>query len=624
MKRIITLILILIITPFFIHSDKSISQQVEEIEASHAKQSELKKWDYIKDRIFDGKTPFFGRLEGDITIVLADSTKKEDSLLVEEAILDIREILPNKEIRILKPSGKITEPWIHIVFVHESIYTNPNKQIIDLANGHFLEIPRNVRKGNKLEIGPYMRVYILEERSYIANSHEVRKKSLKAGLLRKLVFLQNDSEIEGRSLFRSKKITSLDFFIRDRDKFLLQKLYSDDFLEQFEDYLYANYPWRYAYSFLHKKSMDLLAIGVVSLLGLVVFLLLFSFFQNKKFKYSYLNYFLPVLLIWAHLANLHWIYNYLTDFDSFISWWNSVLFMMTAIPLFALLTSFIMWATDKFLVKKQINFSSQLLQKVLFTFIAFIAPLILIFFFNGHRDEGIDFFLPGLFLWIALSVGRGFLIYLNHFSENLIKQKDLEMSKLKEVNSQAQVKLLQSQINPHFLYNALNSIASLAHKNADKTEKMALSLSDLFKYTINRKGRKDSTIGDEVEMVNNYLEVEQIRFGDRLNFTLNVDKSLENTRIPMFLIQPLIENSVKHGISKLEDSGQISLIIQKEEVGFSITVEDNGPNFQESLVSGHGLQTVFDLLRLTYSNKASISWKNAPTKHIKISIENEY
>ncbi|SKB70522.1 Histidine kinase [Salegentibacter holothuriorum] len=256
-------------------------------------------------------------------------------------------------------------------------------------------------------------------------------------------------------------------------------------------------------------------------------------------------------------------------------------------------------------------------------FLPFLILLIILYFTSGI-DANRDYYnLSKAFLFIiAFASIRAFISYFIFKERSLIVQNEMQLSELRELKTKAELNSLHSRINPHFLYNALNSIASLAHKNADKTEKMALSLSDLFKYTINRKGRKDSTIGDEVEMVQNYLEVEQIRFDDRLNFTIDVDKTLENTKIPMFLIQPLIENSVKHGISKVENNGQIRLSIQKNEIGFTIIAEDNGPDFPEGLVSGHGLQTVFDLLRLTYGDKASISWKNTPTKHIKITIEN--
>jgi sensor histidine kinase YesM len=160
----------------------------------------------------------------------------------------------------------------------------------------------------------------------------------------------------------------------------------------------------------------------------------------------------------------------------------------------------------------------------------------------------------------------------------------------------------------------------LALVDASKTQQMAYSLSDLFKYSINRKGKKMGLIKDEIEMVESYLSIEKIRFGERLKYEIQVDETLMEEEIPLFLLQPLVENAVKHGVSKNRESGEIVLKIEKENNIIVITVADNGPHFPEGLVSGHGLQTVFDLLRLSYGDNAKLNWTNTPKKQIVISI----
>lgn len=211
----------------------------------------------------------------------------------------------------------------------------------------------------------------------------------------------------------------------------------------------------------------------------------------------------------------------------------------------------------------------------------------------------------------------GFFIFKEH---KLMVENEKKLSNLRELKAQAELKSLQSQINPHFLYNSLNSIASLAPIDAKKTQEMAHSLSDLFKYSINRKGKKMSTVKDEIDMVQSYLDIEKIRFGDRLHFKIEVNDSILNHEIPLFLIQPLVENAVKHGVSKNKDKGEIILKIDQQANELIISVYDNGPNFPEGLVSGHGLQTVFDLLRLSYGDKGSLNWTNTPEKMITITI----
>lgn len=223
-------------------------------------------------------------------------------------------------------------------------------------------------------------------------------------------------------------------------------------------------------------------------------------------------------------------------------------------------------------------------------------------------------------LLMAIASLRALVAYFIFKERSLIIENETKLANLRELKAKAELKSLQSQINPHFLYNSLNSIASLAPIDALKTQEMAHSLSDLFKYSINRKDKKTSTVHDEVEMVKTYLDIEKIRFGERLQFAVMVDKDLENRKIPLFLIQPLVENAVKHGISRNEGIGKIELQITKEQNEMKILVSDNGPDFPEGLLSGHGLQTVFDLLRLTYGDKAALDWTNTPQKMIIITI----
>ncbi|WP_052354002.1 sensor histidine kinase [Flectobacillus major] len=255
-------------------------------------------------------------------------------------------------------------------------------------------------------------------------------------------------------------------------------------------------------------------------------------------------------------------------------------------------------------------------------FLPFGCLLIFFFILKNTLNYQQDYLgLSQVFLFLmAIASLRALIGYFIFKERNLIIENETKLANLRELKAKAELKSLQSQINPHFLYNSLNSIASLAPVDAQKTQKMAHSLSDLFKYSINRKDKKTSTVHDEVEMVKAYLDIEKIRFGERLQFTVTVDNDLENHKIPLFLIQPLVENAVKHGISRNEGIGKIELQIVKEQNEMKISVTDNGPDFPEGLLSGHGLQTVFDLLRLTYGDNATLNWTNTPQKMIIITI----
>ena len=206
-----------------------------------------------------------------------------------------------------------------------------------------------------------------------------------------------------------------------------------------------------------------------------------------------------------------------------------------------------------------------------------------------------------------------------------ISEQEYQLLNLEKLKTRAELSALQARINPHFLYNSLNSIASLVHENPDKAEEMTVLLSKLFRYTT---GRTDDeyfdTIANELEMVDTYLQVEQVRFGDRLNFTVQVDDpTLKSLTIPKFLLQPIVENAVKHGISKLSDQGKVRVHIYEEGIWLHLCVHDNGPAFREDGASGYGLRSIRDKLHLLYQDDASVEMLNQPAKHVCIRVKKE-
>ncbi|MCK0158949.1 histidine kinase [Cellulophaga sp. F20128] len=603
-------------------------------------------WERIKIQVYEhGKhkqRPIF-KYKGPILFKL-NRAKKIDSLAFENVIKELKTLFPSQEIHFFSDfTGKSFEDiTLNTPPRREDVMgssTTKNDAFIHGYSLYFLKrytIQFNFNEDNRNEVTKRVTSINSDNSLGHFNYYKSNRAKENSGYLDSSTDFNFGTDVTVD--FRAKmmknvifKILSANSFalpkdflfikIHSSDEKVLQRFYSPNFEEEFKAYMFKTYPWRYAINFLNKEKTEILTNWLCVIIGLVLTLLGLAIFYKIRFKIRFFNYSVPLLALTYCALTVFLTYEFFTNSIHFQRS-KDVFGIYIIFTTVALIMSLFLWIFDTYVIKKEMNFIFQFGLKIGFTFFIFLVPIAIVYVIESNSYSWVTRVSPILLGAITLTLGRGLLLYLDHYSENLIKEKDIELSKLKEINAQAEVKLLQSQINPHFLYNALNSIASLAHKNADKTEKMALSLSDLFKYTINRKGKKDSTIGDEVEMVANYLEVEQIRFDDRLNFTIEVDKTLENTKIPMFLIQPLIENAVKHGISKVENDGQISLSIQKIDVGFTILVEDNGPDFPEGVVSGHGLQTVFDLLRLTYNDKASISWKNKPNKQIKITIEN--
>jgi two-component system LytT family sensor kinase len=660
MKKLIALILILVITSFVVVSKDSTPLGIKiAIENNKNPNPKNRNWEYVKQEIADEKIDleldYSQKHQEPILLDIKNATFK-DSLAVVAFIKNLKKIFPlkkvgyfsdfvGKDFEAYKKNGKALKPikqsfdvvisyTIQLSFDPKIQYTSSGTSTYDGSNlypfpiGALRENVWNLYNSSiQLIFGFNDEVTVEKRRAFIAAEFfriywksyfknfvatEAKYPTLRQDQKEEVKYSENNPS----STTNIKNIG----FIKD-DTFLITKLFAMDFKKQFETYMYASYPWHYASSFINKKMHEFKVWGIIIGVGGLAFILIFSYFQDRNYNYSYLNYLFPIFLILLHFINLTNIYQYLTKFNSVIGWKSHILFQIPLAIVLSVLISFVLWGLEKISLKENQNFSYQLVLKVCYTFITFILPMVIIAILNWGQKGMLESLFPYVFFVLGLAIGRGLLLYLNHFSESLVKEKDVELSRLQEAKAEAEVKMLQSQINPHFLYNALNSIASLAHTDADKTEKMALSLSDLFRHSINRKGKKVNTLGDELSLVRNYLEIEQIRFGDRLKFSIDVDPDLLAIEIPMFMLQPLVENAIKHGISKIEGQGEIVLEVNKKDNGILISVQDNGPDFPEGLVSGHGLQTVYDLLRFSYGDKAEISSHNQPQKEITIFID---
>lgn len=205
-------------------------------------------------------------------------------------------------------------------------------------------------------------------------------------------------------------------------------------------------------------------------------------------------------------------------------------------------------------------------------------------------------------------------------SEALLQAKEMDMIKLSQSKAQAELQALQSKINPHFLYNALNSIVSLIHEHPDKAEDMTLKLSKLFRYSINSSQENYCLVKDEIEILNTYLDIEKVRFGDRINFKIEVSEALDEKLVPRFLLQPLVENALKHGLKDVRENGEIRVVVKKNENKIELFIYDNGIPFPVELEAGYGMQSTFDKLQLLYKDNYDLQINNKPDKHIKISI----
>ena len=142
--------------------------------------------------------------------------------------------------------------------------------------------------------------------------------------------------------------------------------------------------------------------------------------------------------------------------------------------------------------------------------------------------------------------------------------------------AKARLNALQTQLRPHFLFNSLNAIVTLLRRDPRLAESTLMALSDLLRLTLSQSDKQEVTLREELQFVQSYVEIQQIRFGDKLHFEQNIQAAMLDCLVPSLLLQPLIENAIRHGIEPSDDAGSLRLTAQQENARLVITVEDDG------------------------------------------------
>ena len=179
-----------------------------------------------------------------------------------------------------------------------------------------------------------------------------------------------------------------------------------------------------------------------------------------------------------------------------------------------------------------------------------------------------------------------------------------ENAELSILTKQIQLDNLSAQLNPHFLFNSLNSIKSLIEENPSKARRAIDLLSDLLRSSLYEKDEDLISIMEELALVNDYIELEKLRFEERLSLNITLDKSLEQVKIPTLSIQLLVENAIKHGIDKSIKGGIVKLVIVKSEDQITISVQNPG-KITSNNSKGLGLKNLKERLAIQYKRAAS-------------------
>ena len=243
-----------------------------------------------------------------------------------------------------------------------------------------------------------------------------------------------------------------------------------------------------------------------------------------------------------------------------------------------------------------------------------------LFFDSKLKNYFYTVLIVGFFFGIIISY---FFIIQGKYSQLKIEKQEEELKSisLEKENIQANLKLLQAQIEPHFLFNTLSTVLSLLDTDVETGKKMLGNLTQYLRTSLKHTRNEKNSLKQEMEMIQSYLDINKIRMGNRLNYNIEIPQNLSKIPFPPMLIQPLFENAVKHGIEPKIDGGTISLtisgIVSGDKDVIKIEIADTGIGFDANLPSGIGLGNVKNRLKALYPDKSFIIFEaNKPSGSI--------
>jgi sensor histidine kinase YesM len=250
-----------------------------------------------------------------------------------------------------------------------------------------------------------------------------------------------------------------------------------------------------------------------------------------------------------------------------------------------------------------------------------IAVTYMLVFFVVVKDDSFERFFVNTLIWrvfigMLLYTAIIFFNYLLVLYNSYI-EKSAREAELNALIREAELKNLKFQINPHFIFNSLNSISSLTMINPEKAREMIVKLSEFIRYSVSQGDKKNSILRDELNNVRRYLDIEKIRFGEKFEVTENITDECLKIPMPNMLLQPLFENAIKHGVFESIDKVNIKFDCEKKEGFLHIAVENNyDPDSVPAKGSGIGLNNIKNRLKLIYKRDDLIVIKKEKEKFL--------
>ena len=243
-----------------------------------------------------------------------------------------------------------------------------------------------------------------------------------------------------------------------------------------------------------------------------------------------------------------------------------------------------------------------------------------------HRFE-----IPDAALWLSVGARAGMRPYMSRqlriagtaALQLAAHHHQLHQHELRDATARAQMRALQAQINPHFLFNTLNVLASLIHSNPAKAERVTEELAEIFRYALESTRVEWVKLDDEVRFLESYLEIEKTRFQERLSYSFDIDPAIRSMKIPPMILQPVVENAVKHGIGPKVEGGEVRVAAQSAADRVVIVVEDTGMGHLSTSRhrgTGIGLGNVRERLHHLYGQEGSLTLEEVPSGGTRVTL----
>ncbi|AKU21602.1 histidine kinase [Massilia sp. NR 4-1] len=231
---------------------------------------------------------------------------------------------------------------------------------------------------------------------------------------------------------------------------------------------------------------------------------------------------------------------------------------------------------------------------------------------------------PGLtaLLFVFGTLLYGLMAAVNYLAMEFVRARHAERRELesKLLAQEAELRMLRTQIDPHFLFNSLNSISALTSQNPKDARAMTLQLASFFRQSLGMEAHRKVSLREEMALIRHFLSIERVRFGERLVVEEALDKEALDCLVPPMIIQPLVENAVKHGISQLPEGGCITIAAWRDGSRLRITVGNDMDEYQPpGRGKGIGLSNVRQRLAATYQQDARVEW-GGRDRHFNVEI----